>query len=176
MQVGRNSLLPAIAAGYLIASFATPPAATALQQWLSIGHNATFENTVGGDLILPGGSLDPTDLLDGVAKTTKILFTAHVQVVLVTQDTGMTDTAPIMIDHLVEITATVPGKRRPKRVARMQAQLVDGEATMNASVNAKKMIGKGIVTFDIVATGDAIEPYTADVTYKMELPPDSGSR
>lgn len=175
MQIGRNSLLPALAAGYLIASFAAPPAVAALQQWLSISHNAVFENTVGGELILPGGSLDPTDLLDGIDKTAKILFTAQVLVQL-TQDTGMTETAPIMIDHLVEITATVPGKKRPKRVARMQAQLVDGAATMNASVTAKKMIGKGIVTFDIVATGDAIEPYTADVTYKMERPSDSGSR
>lgn len=173
MQIGKNSLLPVLAAGYLVTSFAAPATVTAVQEWLSISHNATFENTAGGQLVLPGGSLDPSDLLDGVDKKARLLFSA--QVLVVTQNIPMSGTTNTPVTNSVEITATVPGRKRPKRVARMQAQLDDGAATMNVLVTAKKIIGRGIVTFDIVTTGAAVEEYTADVTYKIERPSGSGS-
>ena len=165
MKIGRRSMLPILAVGYLVASFAAPSGVAAAQQWLSVLYQATYDNPAGGDLFLPGGVLDATDLLNGVGGNTKVVIGAFISI---TQpDLGVSST--VQISNAVEVAASVAGKKKPKLVARLKDNLVMGEVDLTKTVPAKKLIGKGPLTFEVTTSGSQVAAYTADASYYVAL-------
>ena len=94
--------------------------------------------------------------------------------VMVTQSSQVTTTSPV--SNSVDIKVTVPGKNRPKLVARLKGTLAQGETMLSKQITAKKLIGKGIVTFEITTGGAPVERYQATVVYGLERPSTSSSR
>ena len=158
-------MLPVLAVGYLVASLVAPPAAAAAQQWLSVLYTARYDNPAGGDLFLPGGTLDPVDLLNGVGANTKIVVGAFISI---TQP-GIGASGTVQISNAVDVAATVVGKKKPKLVARLKGNLVKGAVDLTKTVPAKKLIDKGPLTFEVTTTGAEVTAYTADATYYVAL-------
>ncbi len=165
MRMGSRTMLPALVAVYLVVSFAAPSGVAAVQQWVRVLYTATYHNDAGGELFLPGGTLDPADLLDGVGANTKLVVGAFVSL---TRPGAVTGTV-LQISNGVEVAASVAGKKKPKVVAKLKGNLVQGVIDLRKTVPAKKLIDKGMVTFDMTTSGPEVAAYNADVSYYIEL-------
>ena len=164
MKNGRHTMLPVLAVGYLVASFAVPSGAAAVQQWVSVLYGASYENPAGGDLFLPGGTLDPADLLAGLGGNTKVVIGASISIELPGAVTGTAQ-----ISNAVEVTASVEGKKKRKVLARLKGTLAQGQGDFRKTVSAKKLIDKGAVTFETSTSNALVAAYNADVTYYIAL-------
>ena len=143
-----------------------------MQSIVKVFYTVTYESPAAGAFFLPGGVLDPADLLDGVGANTKLTMGVFIGITRPDVITG-----GVLINNGFDVLATVAGGNKPKTVTRVKGNLAMGQAEVKKTVKAKKLIDKGPVTFEMTTSGaDAPFAYNADVSYYFALQSAARSR
>ena len=122
----QRAWILALPIAYLSVAFIAPPLLAAGPELASVGFRATAQDTVGGPIVVPTGSISPADLIAAATGAEKYLVSTTLTVIPL--DAGSSSNT-VTFNNSVNVRMTVPNKKNPakrQQLGRLIGRLVDG--------------------------------------------------